>query len=244
MTELDLVRAAEAALERSRARLDDLNVYPVPDGDTGTNMLLTVRAVREALEAGDERHGSRRAPRRRGNSGVILSQIVRGAVEGFAEDRSVATALRTGSDAAYAAVREPVEGTILTVSRALADEAEAPGVRSCPRALLAARPARRRGGPRDSGPARRAPQGGGRRRGRRRARRDPPRNRGARDRRAAPRSRGDRSRSRPRPSTRRLLATATAPSSSSRETRSTRRRSSETWRRSATPCSSSATRPR
>ena len=46
---LELVRAAEAALEHNRARLDDLNVYPVPDGDTGTNMLLTVRAVREAL---------------------------------------------------------------------------------------------------------------------------------------------------------------------------------------------------
>ena len=56
---------------------------------------------------------------------MILSQIVRGAVEGFAEDGSVATALRRGSDVAYAAVREPVEGTILTVSRALAEEAEA-----------------------------------------------------------------------------------------------------------------------
>ena len=49
---LDLARAAESALDRNRARIDDLNVYPVPDGDTGTNMLLTVRAVREALEAG------------------------------------------------------------------------------------------------------------------------------------------------------------------------------------------------
>jgi hypothetical protein len=56
---------------------------------------------------------------------VILSQIIRGAVEGYAEDGSVATALRRGSDAAYAAVREPVEGTILTVSRALAEAAEA-----------------------------------------------------------------------------------------------------------------------
>jgi fatty acid kinase len=122
---LELVRAAEAALERNRARLDDLNVYPVPDGDTGTNMLLTVRAVREALESGDDDVVRAALLGARGNSGVILSQIVRGAVEGYEEDGSVATALRRGSDAAYAAVREPVEGTILTVSRALAEEAEA-----------------------------------------------------------------------------------------------------------------------
>jgi hypothetical protein len=122
---LELVRAAEAALERNRARLDDLNVYPVPDGDTGTNMLLTVRAVREALESGDDDVVRAALLGARGNSGVILSQLVRGAVEGYEEDGSVATALRRGSDAAYAAVREPVEGTILTVSRALAEEAEA-----------------------------------------------------------------------------------------------------------------------
>ena len=124
MNELELVRAAESALERNRARLDDLNVYPVPDGDTGTNMLLTVRAVREALEAGETDIVRAALLGARGNSGVILSQIIRGAVEGFDEDGSVATALRHGSDAAYAAVREPVEGTILTVARALADEAE------------------------------------------------------------------------------------------------------------------------
>jgi DAK2 domain fusion protein YloV len=122
---LELVRAAEAALERNRARLDDLNVYPVPDGDTGTNMLLTVRAVREALESGDDDLVRAALMGARGNSGVILSQLVRGAVEGYEEDGSVATALRRGSDAAYAAVREPAEGTILTVSRALAEEAEA-----------------------------------------------------------------------------------------------------------------------
>jgi hypothetical protein len=121
---LELVRAAEAALERNRARLDDLNVYPVPDGDTGTNMLLTVRAVREALESGQDDVVRAALLGARGNSGVILSQIVRGAIEGYEEDASVATALRRGSDAAYAAVREPAEGTILTVSRALAEEAE------------------------------------------------------------------------------------------------------------------------
>ena len=122
---LELVQAAEAALERNRARLDDLNVYPVPDGDTGMNMLLTVRAVREALESGDDDIVRAALLGARGNSGVILSQIVRGAVEGYEEDGSMATALRRASDAAYAAVREPAEGTILTVSRALAEEAEA-----------------------------------------------------------------------------------------------------------------------
>ena len=124
MNELELVRAAEGALERSRARIDDLNVYPVPDGDTGTNMLLTVRAVRESLEAGDDDIVRAALLGARGNSGVILSQIIRGAVEGYEADRSIATALRRASDTAYAAVREPVEGTILTVVRELADEAE------------------------------------------------------------------------------------------------------------------------
>ena len=124
MNELELVRAAENALERNRARIDDLNVYPVPDGDTGTNMLLTVRAVREALEAGETDIVRAALLGARGNSGVIVSQIIRGAVDGFGEDGSVATALRRASDTAYAALREPVEGTILTVVRELAEEAE------------------------------------------------------------------------------------------------------------------------
>src|SRR5262245_36618331 len=121
---LELARAAETALDRNRARLDDLNVYPVPDGDTGTNMLLTMRAVREALEAGETDVAHAALLGARGNSGVILSEIIRGAVDGYGEDGSVATALRRGSDAAWAAVREPAEGTILTVIRELADEAE------------------------------------------------------------------------------------------------------------------------
>src|SRR5687768_15623557 len=98
-------------------------------------MLLTVRAVREALEAGESDMVRAALLGARGNSGVILSQIIRGAVEGFDEDRTVATALRRGSDVAYAAVREPVEGTILTVSRALADEAEAHGSADLPELL-------------------------------------------------------------------------------------------------------------
>jgi DAK2 domain fusion protein YloV len=132
-----LARGALASLERSRQRIDDLNVYPVPDGDTGTNLLLTVRAVVEALDASRAtdraalvREVSRAALMgARGNSGVILSQIVRGAAEelGAADEVDAATiarALRAASDAAYRAVRRPVEGTMLTVVRALAEEAE------------------------------------------------------------------------------------------------------------------------
>jgi DAK2 domain fusion protein YloV len=141
MNELELARAAETALERNRARIDDLNVYPVPDGDTGTNMLLTVRAVREALEAGNGDIVRAALLGARGNSGVILSQIIRGAVEGYQAGGSVAAALGQGADSAYAAVREPVEGTILTVIRALADEAESRRDDD-PRELLAALVAR------------------------------------------------------------------------------------------------------
>jgi DAK2 domain fusion protein YloV len=134
---LELVRAAAAAIERSRQRIDDLNVYPVPDGDTGTNVLLTVQAVLEALErtAATERDAIAREVARsalmgaRGNSGVILSQIVRGAAEALAladrvDAHAVAAALRGASDAAYRGVRRPVEGTMLTVVRELAEAAE------------------------------------------------------------------------------------------------------------------------
>jgi uncharacterized protein len=127
---LALARAALAALEASRARIDDLNVYPVPDGDTGTNMTETVRAGVAALE-GDQGVDVTRAVLMgaRGNSGVILSQLVRGAAEVLADATEIDTAvlaraLRGASDAGYASVREPQEGTILTVARALAERAE------------------------------------------------------------------------------------------------------------------------
>src|SRR4051794_8334822 len=102
-----LVRGAVGALERSRQRIDDLNVYPVPDGDTGTNLLLTMRGIAEALDrlSATDRAGLAREVTRaallsaRGNSGVILSQIVRGAAESLADTNaidstSVARALR------------------------------------------------------------------------------------------------------------------------------------------------------
>jgi DAK2 domain fusion protein YloV len=135
---LEIVGTALAALERSRRRIDDLNVYPVPDGDTGTNLTLTVRSIVEDLDrstAADRStiaHDVTRAALlgARGNSGVIFSQIVRGAAEtlGAAEEIDATTvthAVRAASDAAYRAVHEPVEGTMLSVIRELAEEAEA-----------------------------------------------------------------------------------------------------------------------
>jgi DAK2 domain fusion protein YloV len=131
----ELAHAALDSLERSRQRIDDLNVYPVPDGDTGTNMTLTARAVVEELDQAntDERVALLKEITRaalmgaRGNSGVILSQIVRGACEALATDGTLAKTFRSASDAAYRAVRQPVEGTMLSVIRELAEEAEAGG---------------------------------------------------------------------------------------------------------------------
>lgn len=133
---LAVVESALAALEASRRRIDDLNVYPVPDGDTGTNMTMTVRAVREALAGtkglspGEELALVARAclMGARGNSGVILSQLVRGALDeldgGPATAGELAPHLRRAADAGYAAVRQPQEGTMLTVARELAERAE------------------------------------------------------------------------------------------------------------------------
>jgi hypothetical protein len=134
----ELGRAALASLEANRRRIDDLNVYPVPDGDTGTNLTMTFRAVAEALEASSatDRAGLAKELTRaalmgaRGNSGVIFSQILRGAAEalgdgdGPVDAATIARAFRGASDAAYRAVRRPVEGTMLTVIRELAEEAE------------------------------------------------------------------------------------------------------------------------
>jgi dihydroxyacetone kinase-like predicted kinase len=138
--ELALVRrlalAALEALERDRQRIDGLNVYPVPDGDTGMNLVLTVRALVEELDASEPagqvafRRDFARAllMRARGTSGVILSQIVRGAVEaapvaGPIDGRALTTMLERAREAAYSAVARPAEGTILTLMRELADEA-------------------------------------------------------------------------------------------------------------------------
>ncbi len=133
-----LARAALASLELHRRRIDDLNVYPVPDGDTGTNLTLTLRAAVEHLDKTSTQdlrtlaHELTRAALMgaRGNSGVIFSQILRGFAEVIAEAEqldaaTLARAMRGASDAAYRAVRKPVEGTMLTVIREMAEEAEA-----------------------------------------------------------------------------------------------------------------------
>jgi DAK2 domain fusion protein YloV len=128
-------RGALGAIEAARQRIDDLNVYPVPDGDTGTNLTLTMRAIVETLAGStvDDREGLAAEVARaalmgaRGNSGVILSQIIRGAAESFAESDDLARMLRRASDTAYAQIGKPVEGTMLTAIRELAEEAEAGG---------------------------------------------------------------------------------------------------------------------
>jgi uncharacterized protein len=132
-----LLEHVHDALAARREVIDALNVFPVPDGDTGTNMTLTVRAGLEALREEAPRSGrvaSRVVTRgvlrgARGNSGVILSQVLRAVVEVVTGHRHVdaplyAEALGRARDLAYEAVAEPVEGTILTVLRVAADAAE------------------------------------------------------------------------------------------------------------------------
>jgi DAK2 domain fusion protein YloV len=129
---LELARGGLAALEANRERIDDLNVYPVPDGDTGTNMTLTVRAVVEEIERSTTEDRTALANEitraalmgARGNSGVILSQAVRGAAEMLRDSDDITRALRGAADAAYRAIKKPVEGTMLTALRELAEEAE------------------------------------------------------------------------------------------------------------------------
>jgi uncharacterized protein len=134
----DMITAGAALLEKNRQAVDQLNVFPVPDGDTGTNMSQTMNsAVREMNghemgAAGDVLKAVARGALKgaRGNSGVILSQILRGfakASEGV-EDID-ATVLRNmllkGSETAYKAIMKPKEGTILTVIRVISEDVDA-----------------------------------------------------------------------------------------------------------------------
>jgi DAK2 domain fusion protein YloV len=127
---LDAFRAAVANLEAHVDEINGLNVYPVPDGDTGSNMLATVKAALEEAEAVAGQPADQIAAAisygalmgARGNSGVITSQIFRGMSEGLAGKRrfnglDLAHALSQGAKTAYGAVAKPVEGTILTVIR-------------------------------------------------------------------------------------------------------------------------------
>ena len=135
-----VITAAYANLEQRREEVNDLNVFPVADGDTGDNMAMTMRAVMEELDRLDGQEVDEvgrtelvQALARaalmgaRGNSGVILSQIVRGAAEELASRPGelvdpvlVASAFASAADAAYASVRDPAEGTMLTVFREMA----------------------------------------------------------------------------------------------------------------------------
>ena len=126
------------ALGAAREEIDALNVYPVPDGDTGTNLYLTFEAARAELYSADpvdERTAWEAMSKgallgARGNSGVILSQLLRAGARKLVEAdeldaRQLADALVVAADAAYESVGDPVEGTILTVARAAADAARA-----------------------------------------------------------------------------------------------------------------------
>jgi DAK2 domain fusion protein YloV len=157
-----VVSAAAAHLEERRKEVNDLNVFPVADGDTGDNMALTLRAVSDELDRLDGQmvdevgrtelvNALARAALMgaRGNSGVILSQIVRGAAEELAsrpgelvDPMLVSAAFARAADAAYESVREPAEGTMLTVFREMAHSisrrlAHMEGVRLSPNATPA-----------------------------------------------------------------------------------------------------------
>jgi DAK2 domain fusion protein YloV len=141
---LDWLDRARAALAGERAQIDALNVFPVPDGDTGTNLYLTVESASLAASqacgagTGTTAEAARAAATgallgARGNSGVILAQMLRGVGEVLGtlaegdvlEVDSVRAMLRRAADLAYESVSRPVEGTMLTVARAAADAADA-----------------------------------------------------------------------------------------------------------------------
>jgi len=136
-----VVASAYGYLEARRQEVNDLNVFPVADGDTGDNMAMTMRAVMEELDRLDDDQSVDEIGRTqlvsalaraallgaRGNSGVILSQIVRGAAEELASRPGelvdpvlVASAFANAADAAYSSVQDPAEGTMLTVFREMA----------------------------------------------------------------------------------------------------------------------------
>ncbi|MGI6548990.1 MAG: DAK2 domain-containing protein [Syntrophomonadales bacterium] len=143
---LDFVRMIQAGvvlLEKNKTRVDALNVFPVPDGDTGTNMYLTLLSAAHEAEKRQDQHigkvgkaismGSLMGAR--GNSGVILSQVFRGMAKELehkekVDARGLAAALQAGSDTAYKAVMKPVEGTILTIAREVARSAAAASKKS------------------------------------------------------------------------------------------------------------------
>jgi len=134
----EMLATATSWLEKSASDVDALNVFPVPDGDTGTNMLLTMRSsIEESHRTGDSSASTvAQAIAKgalmgaRGNSGVILSQIWRGLAQGLQDKESftgsdLADALQQGSTMAYKGISNPVEGTILTVIREASEAGQA-----------------------------------------------------------------------------------------------------------------------
>lgn len=130
-----MIIAGANLLEHHREAIDALNVFPVPDGDTGTNMSLTMKSTVREIAAQDVQSASRLADMAargalkgaRGNSGVILSQILRGFARGIEGTQEIdaqcfAKGLKFGADTAYKAVMKPKEGTILTVIRVIAED--------------------------------------------------------------------------------------------------------------------------
>ncbi len=131
-----MVASAANSLDSEKTEINNLNVFPVPDGDTGINMSLTMKPAREIqVEPGPLSECAGRVANRllraaRGNSGAILSLFFRGMAKSFegketADTEDIAAAIRSGTNEAYRAVSKPAEGTILTVMRGTADAAEA-----------------------------------------------------------------------------------------------------------------------
>lgn len=132
-----MIISASNNLYNNKKKIDELNVFPVPDGDTGTNMSLTISSVKkalldvESLNAGDVAKIASSASLRgaRGNSGVILSQLIRGFAKTVAEKESIdaydiSNAFVEATKTAYDAVQKPTEGTILTVARRMSQRCE------------------------------------------------------------------------------------------------------------------------
>lgn len=152
--------SGRAALAAARVEIDDLNVYPVPDGDTGTNLLLTMESVEQAVERAFLEQPDRGGPDlarvvdamtrgavlgARGNSGVIVSQLLRGIGEALADGDGPASSgrlvdgLQRASQLAHEAVAAPVEGTVLTVARECASAVATLGATDLPTLVCAAR---------------------------------------------------------------------------------------------------------
>ena len=131
-----MMLSAAAEIDLNKQKVNELNVFPVPDGDTGTNMSMTLSAASTELRKADgitltkaaDKTASALLRGARGNSGVILSLLFRGFSKSLkgkleADGKDFAAALTAGVEAAYKAVMKPAEGTILTVSRLTADAA-------------------------------------------------------------------------------------------------------------------------